>query len=324
MAPLAERSRCCPDETDDRIICQSRSRSVSIFMDIVRIIFPILVGAVIGYFTNYIAIRMLFHPYKAVRIGKWKLPFTPGIIPKNQSRVANAVGTAVSEQLLTKEVITGSIRKSGSGKQLITQLSTAVCESEKTLSEFLPDGQAREEVLDALSDFLSRSIMEKISTMDMTTMVAQIGKESMESLISNRPFIAMFLNENTQYMIYEKLGETAKDYLDRNGEEAIRKFVSEYLREMGDQPLRELIASGGKKDRIQSLLAEMMEQAAVRHGESLLDQINVKEITRQRIEEMQVDEVEKLVLSVMKHELQAVINLGALIGAVIGTINILF
>ena len=146
----------------------------------------------------------------------------------------------------------------------------------------------------------------------------------MESLISNRPFIAMFLNENTQYMIYEKLGETAKDYLDRNGEEAIRKFVSEYLREMGDQPLRELIASGGKKDRIQSLLAEMMEQAAVRHGESLLDQINVKEITRQRIEEMQVDEVEKLVLSVMKHELQAVINLGALIGAVIGTINILF
>ena len=37
---------------------------------------------------------------------------------------------------------------------------------------------------------------------------------------------------------------------------------------------------------------------------------------------MDVRELEDLVLSVMKNELQAVINLGALIGAVIGTVNI--
>ena len=37
---------------------------------------------------------------------------------------------------------------------------------------------------------------------------------------------------------------------------------------------------------------------------------------------MKMDEVEALVLSVMKQELQAVINLGALIGALIGIFNI--
>ena len=38
---------------------------------------------------------------------------------------------------------------------------------------------------------------------------------------------------------------------------------------------------------------------------------------------MDVREFEKLVLSVMKKELQAVVNLGALIGFVIGLINLL-
>ena len=38
---------------------------------------------------------------------------------------------------------------------------------------------------------------------------------------------------------------------------------------------------------------------------------------------MSVVEVEELVMSVMKHELNAVINLGALIGIVIGLLNLL-
>ena len=38
---------------------------------------------------------------------------------------------------------------------------------------------------------------------------------------------------------------------------------------------------------------------------------------------MSVEEVEELVMSVMKHELNAVISLGALIGVVIGLLNII-
>ena len=59
-------------------------------MDIVIMLLPVLVGAVIGYFTNYIAIKMLFRPRKAIKIGSWTLPFTPGVIPRNQARVARA------------------------------------------------------------------------------------------------------------------------------------------------------------------------------------------------------------------------------------------
>ncbi|MBQ9708533.1 MAG: DUF445 family protein, partial [Firmicutes bacterium] len=30
-----------------------------------------LVGAVIGYFTNYLAVKMLFRPRHAIKIGGW-------------------------------------------------------------------------------------------------------------------------------------------------------------------------------------------------------------------------------------------------------------
>lgn len=54
----------------------------------------------------------------------------------------------------------------------------------------------------------------------------------------------------------------------------------------------------------------------------IIGEFRIKDIVEQKINEMPVKELEELVLSVMKKELQAVINLGALIGAVIGIVNI--
>ena len=62
-------------------------------------------GAVIGYITNDIAIRMLFRPHKAKYIFGIHVPFTPGIIPKEKKRIASAIGKSISENLMNKEVL---------------------------------------------------------------------------------------------------------------------------------------------------------------------------------------------------------------------------
>jgi uncharacterized membrane protein YheB (UPF0754 family) len=62
---------------------------------------PPVAGAIIGYFTNDIAIKMLFRPYKAIYIGKRRLPFTPGLIPSNQARLAKRVSDTIMGSLLT-------------------------------------------------------------------------------------------------------------------------------------------------------------------------------------------------------------------------------
>jgi uncharacterized membrane protein YheB (UPF0754 family) len=62
---------------------------------------PPVAGAVVGYFTNDIAIKMLFRPYTAKYIGKYQIPFTPGLIPSNQERLATRVSDTIMGSLLT-------------------------------------------------------------------------------------------------------------------------------------------------------------------------------------------------------------------------------
>lgn len=48
----------------------------------------------------------------------------------------------------------------------------------------------------------------------------------------------------------------------------------------------------------------------------------MSDIVEQKINGMNVEEIERLVLSVMKNELRMIVNLGALIGFVLGIINV--
>ena len=49
-------------------------------------------GAIIGGFTNHLAIKMLFRPHRPIYIGKFQVPFTPGLIPKRRDELAVQLG----------------------------------------------------------------------------------------------------------------------------------------------------------------------------------------------------------------------------------------
>ena len=53
----------------------------------------------------------------------------------------------------------------------------------------------------------------------------------------------------------------------------------------------------------------------------LIGNLNIAEIIEDKINAMNVDSLEKLVLTVMKKELDTIVNLGALVGAVLGVLN---
>ncbi len=72
-----------------------------------NIVLPILLGALIGYVTNAIAIRMLFRPLTEYRIGPFRVPFTPGVIPRQRHQLAQSIARMVSRELLTE----GTFRK---------------------------------------------------------------------------------------------------------------------------------------------------------------------------------------------------------------------
>jgi len=66
---------------------------------------PPVAGAIIGYVTNAIAIKMLFRPLNPIYIFGFKLPFTPGILPRQRKRLAISIGAMVERELLTAEVL---------------------------------------------------------------------------------------------------------------------------------------------------------------------------------------------------------------------------
>jgi len=65
-------------------------------MHIALILSPLL-GAFIGWLTNYLAIRMLFHPRQPVRIGFWTWQ---GLFPKRQEELAAKLGEIVENELV--------------------------------------------------------------------------------------------------------------------------------------------------------------------------------------------------------------------------------
>ncbi|WP_088240583.1 DUF445 domain-containing protein [Calothrix rhizosoleniae] len=72
---------------------------------------PPIAGGIIGYYTNDIAIKMLFRPYRAIYIGGRRIPFTPGLIPRNQARLAQNIANAIMDSLLTPEEIQNLARR---------------------------------------------------------------------------------------------------------------------------------------------------------------------------------------------------------------------
>ena len=72
---------------------------------------PPVVGGIIGYFTNDLAIKMLFRPYRALYFAGRRLPFTPGLIPRNQERLARRVSDTIMGSLLTPEELQNLARR---------------------------------------------------------------------------------------------------------------------------------------------------------------------------------------------------------------------
>lgn len=86
------------------------------------VLFTILLMAVIGGFigamTNYIAIRMLFRPYKALYLFNKRVPFTPGLIPKRRDELAEHIGKVVVSHLLKEDAIRARLLEENLQKEI--------------------------------------------------------------------------------------------------------------------------------------------------------------------------------------------------------------
>ena len=67
----------------------------------------VFVGTLIGWFTNYLAIKLLFRPYKEVNFLFFKIQ---GLIPKNRDRISENLAETIEKELISVEHITAKLK----------------------------------------------------------------------------------------------------------------------------------------------------------------------------------------------------------------------
>jgi hypothetical protein len=118
---------------------------------------PPLLGAAIGYITNDIAIRMLFRPLTEKRLFGIRLPFTPGIIPRQRYQLAESIARMVSGELITAEAVRARMRLPAFREKLEANLLSLLGDLlDKPLGAVA--GPDREAVLAALEHFLADAL----------------------------------------------------------------------------------------------------------------------------------------------------------------------
>lgn len=75
-------------------------------MEYLKFIIIPFICALIGWITNYLAVKMLFHPRKPVNILGWKLQ---GVFPKRQKELAASLGSLVENELISHQDIQKTI-----------------------------------------------------------------------------------------------------------------------------------------------------------------------------------------------------------------------
>ena len=294
-------------------------------MTAAKIIMTLVISGLIGYCTNYIAVKMLFRPRTEKHIFGRRVPFTPGVVPKNQPRLARALGNAVSERLLTgddlREALTSEKTAAAAADTALGALFT-----DKPVSDILTDiagSENAENVTAYAKQKLTETAVRRVKEADIPALVISEGTAAVKEKVSGS-MLAMFVNDELIASVAAPLGDKIGEYIDRNAEPMIGNAVSEEIDRFSASSPAELLESAGvTRDRVRTAAAELFRRAAAEAADPLIRSVDIPKLVEDRVNAMSVEEVEELVISVMKQELNAVISLGGLIGIIIGLLNIL-
>ena len=287
-------------------------------------ILPPLIGAVIGYFTNMIAVKMLFYPRKPIYVFGHQLPLTPGAIPKGKERLARSAGKIVQNELFTREDISGRLLTEEVEKPLIDKVMSILDANIRETGAVMTGSAEKYDKLEKdFTELLSFKITDAIKRMDIPGTIHKEGKSMLlEHVLSSR-FLALVVTDNMIDRVMDAVSDKMEEFIDAKGPEMVSEITASRIHDLGDRtPLYVLELAGYDPEFVRGKITAAYRESVVNAVNSTLRRIDVAKVVEDKINSMAVEELEKGVLTVMKTELKLIVDLGALIGLVIGSINI--
>lgn len=234
-----------------------------------------IIGAVIGYLTNWLAIKMLFRPHEEKRIFGIKVPFTPGLIPKEQKRIAASVGSAVGEYLLTEETIINNLRSNKVQEHIRTSIKRKVndiCKSKRTINDsfsfILKDNYKK--IKEFLKIKIADTVEKELRKPEIKNKLLEISEEQFKRFLEKNPKqieekLDIDITDTIKHKVIETLkAEDTKSKLQEKVATALQQFEAENvtLKQLCSEEIiiyTKMYASNNKKkiaSYIQGLLKE--------------------------------------------------------------------
>ena len=194
---------------------------------ILLVVFMIILGAIIGGVTNMIAIKMLFHPFKPYYIFRFRIPFTPGLIPKRREEIARKIGQVIEEHLITEELIRQKLNQQQS-RNMIQQLI------QKQISKLKNDDVTIKNIAKFLGIDVNELVDYKFTTKVLSKLNFWYEKNKYRKLSEILP--QSFLDQCKCQIEYiaDFLCERARNYLSsEKGERDIYEMLDTFFNEKG-------------------------------------------------------------------------------------------
>lgn len=292
----------------------------------INYVLRIFLAALIGYCTNYIAIKMLFRPRKEIRIAGIRVPFTPGIIPKNKPRIAKSIADAVSRELITTEDLKKRLSSDDIENALTNRIISEVYNNNLSLkinAQNIIGSESIESFSVKLEDFLTSRVTSAISNIDINEILKEEVVPIITQKLKSNMMLAMFIKDSMIESFIEPISQSIKKYIDLHAEEKVRPYIKNEIVHISSKTYSEILTEASiTNDVLEKVIKKIYEEIICSKASKMIEKLNISEIVEEKINNMNVSEIEDLVMSVMKNELQAVVNLGAVIGACIGILNI--
>ena len=266
------------------------------------IVQPVL-GAVIGSVTNYIAIKMMFCPYTEKHIFGKKLPFTPGIIPARRKDIACAIGQMVEDNLIGRD----EIRQALLEDKMVKRVRQEIMDYHVNIPV---DVEGKKSPGDIAAELFCK--------LDIKEVVAREAASYIREKIEGN-----FFGEKMIAEIAEKVGEWAEYYMENQGSDLIKSGIDNEVAELADMRIEDILKhfefdTGEVEKAIEQRYCEL----AAANYEKIAEEFHIAKIVEDKINGMDIAELEKMLIQLMKKELNTLVYLGAAIGLLIGIAGI--
>lgn len=157
-----------------------------------------IIGALIGWGTNLLAIKLIFRPLNPVTIPILGIKFQ-GLIPKRRLEIARSIGEALENEIISAEDIMDNLVNDKTKAEIIKTIKNMVVEKtverlpafipsifKSTISEHLGDmvNQHGNSIFDELKDTMINKAKEELDLRSLVeTKINSFDIEQLESLI---------------------------------------------------------------------------------------------------------------------------------------------